>query len=116
MKECLKYYKLPLHDNYPCIFCNDGAMAFTWIGRLEEATRKSVIQKMNGESSVKFKYKVFYEDGKICFKSDTGLTHTLLLVRGWGHLIGTGGYNLPPKKAAQIQDEFAEYVVEQINK
>ena len=81
MRECLKYYKLPLHDNYPYIMCDDGTMAFTWIGRLEEATRKGFIQKMNGESPIEFKYKVFYDDGRICFKSNTGLTHTLLFVR-----------------------------------
>ena len=117
MKECLKYYELPLRDDYPYIFCNDGAMAFNWMGNLDSEKRRDIIQKMNGELTVlKFRQKVFYRDGKICYINNKGEIQPLLLVRGWGHLIGIGGHNLPPKKAAQIQDEFAEYMVEQINK
>lgn len=116
MKECLKYYELPLRDDYPYIFCNDGAMAFNWMISGDSTVRETIIDKINGKSKHQFKHKVFYRDGKICYINNKGDIQLLLLVRGWGHLIGGGGHNLPPKKAAQIQDEFAEYIVEQINK
>lgn len=116
MKECLKYYELPLRDDYPYISCKDGAMAFNWMISGDSTVRKTIIDKINGKSKHKFKHKVFYRDGFISFLNEKEETKHLLLVRGWGHLTGGGGYNLPPKKAAQIQDEFAEYIVEQINK
>jgi hypothetical protein len=31
-------------------------------------------------------------------------------------LTGVGGYNLPADKAAEIQDAFADYCVEMLNK
>ena len=40
----------------------------------------------------------------------------ILCVRGWGRLTGTGGYHLPEDKAAEIQDAFAAYCVEMLNK
>ena len=116
MKECLKYYKLPLHDYHPYIFCDDNSMAFNWMISGDSTVRKTIIDKINGKSKHQFKHKVFYKDGFISFLNEKEETKHLLLVRGWGHLIGGGGYKLPPEKAAQIQDEFAEYIVEQLNK
>lgn len=39
----------------------------------------------------------------------------ILLIRGWGNLTGTGGMNLQPEEAANIQDTFAEFIVNQLN-
>lgn len=115
--ECLNYYKMPLHDNYPYIMCYDSAMAFNWLVNLNFERRKDIINKINGLHKVlSFKQKFFYKEDKICYINNKGDIQPLLLVRGWGHLIGGGGYNLPPKKAKAIQDEFAEYIVEQLNK
>lgn len=116
MKECLKYYKMPLHDDYPYVMCNDRGMAFNWMISGYSTVRKTIIDKINGKSKHQFKHRFFYRDGYISFLNENEETKHILFVRGWGHLIGIGGYNLPPKKAAQIQDEFAEYIVEQINK
>ena len=117
MKECLKYYEMPLKDCFPYIFCNDGSIAFNWMVHLDSEKRKDIIQKINGELTVlKFKQNVFFRDGYISCINGKGDIQPLLLVRGWGKLIGGGGYRLSPEKAAQIQDEFAEYIVEQLNK
>lgn len=40
----------------------------------------------------------------------------IILIRGWGMLTGVGGYNLSADKAAEIQDVFANYCVEMLNK
>lgn len=37
-----------------------------------------------------------------------------LIVRGWGHLTGVGGLNLPEEEAAKIQDEFAAWVISKL--
>jgi len=39
-----------------------------------------------------------------------------ILIRGWGNLTGTGAHNLKEEEAANIQDTFAEYIVEQLNR
>ena len=38
----------------------------------------------------------------------------VILVRGWGALIGSGGFNLDPKVSAKIQDDFIQWVVDSI--
>lgn len=40
----------------------------------------------------------------------------LFRMRGWGMLTGVGGYHLSEDKAAEIQDTFADYCVEMLNK
>ena len=39
-----------------------------------------------------------------------------MLIRGWGHLTGTGGLHLSESAAAKIQDDFGQYIVETLNK
>jgi hypothetical protein len=36
------------------------------------------------------------------------------MVRGWGTLIGVGGYHIPSEEAAKIQDDFISWVVDTI--
>lgn len=38
----------------------------------------------------------------------------VLLIRGWGYLTGAGGLSLPDQEAISIQNDFADYVVEQL--
>jgi hypothetical protein len=107
---------MPLHDYHPYILCDDNSMAFNWMISGDSTVRKTIIDKINEKSKHQFKHKFFYRDGYISFLNENKETKHLLFVRGWGHLIGSGGHNLPPKEAARIQDEFAEYIVEQLNK
>ena len=38
--------------------------------------------------------------------------HKLILIRGWGNLTGAGAHNLSVEEAANIQDTFADFIVE----
>jgi hypothetical protein len=40
----------------------------------------------------------------------------VLSIRGWGYLTGIGGLRLDVNTAAQLQDQFGDYIVEQLNK
>ena len=40
----------------------------------------------------------------------------LITIRGWGNLTGSGGHNLSQQEAANIQNTFAEYIVNKLNK
>lgn len=37
------------------------------------------------------------------------------LVRGWRHLTGCGGLNLPEKLASEMQDGFIDYILDRLN-
>ncbi len=45
-----------------------------------------------------------------------GSNEAIICIRGWGNLTGTGGMNLPAEEAANIQDTFADFIVEQLNR
>jgi hypothetical protein len=36
-------------------------------------------------------------------------------IRGWGHLTSPGGRNLSMDEAANIQDDFAQWILETLN-
>lgn len=36
-------------------------------------------------------------------------------IRGWGNLTGIGGHNMSTEEAANVQDTFAEFIVEMLN-
>lgn len=40
----------------------------------------------------------------------------VILIRGWGNLTGIGGHKLSVEEASNVQDTFAEFIVEQLNK
>lgn len=40
----------------------------------------------------------------------------VITIRGWGYLTGTGGLRLPAEEAANIQDTFAQFIVDTLNK
>lgn len=39
-----------------------------------------------------------------------------LTIRGWGRLTGVGGMHLDPTEAAKLQDDFMNYIIEQLTK
>ena len=41
--------------------------------------------------------------------------HSNDCIRGWGNLTGAGAHNLSVEEAANIQDTFADFIVERLN-
>lgn len=69
---------------------------------------RAIVDRINGkacEISGKWERRGtdFYRNGKIVF-----------IVRGWGHLTGSGGLCLPPEEAARVQDEFCDHIMLQL--
>lgn len=126
MEEFKKYYKFPLKmwkDFYIKVFTDDDKMAFDWMVNIPREIKDAYVSIINGEREPKFNIKKeFYHknDGivycKILEGKDIGNEYKLFRIRGWGMLTGIGGYNLPEDKAAEIQDAFADYCVEMLNK
>lgn len=71
-----------------------------------------VLRCINGEQiERKTKNIAIHKEGRIFI----GGVH-LITIRGWGNLTGTGAKNLSAEEAANIQDTFAEFIVERLNK
>lgn len=104
-------WKFPLvADSYGIYaFSANGTMALTF-GSRDAETRKDVVACINGEveSTTKGRWTMtgtkFYLDGEFQF-----------MVRGWGHLIGTGGLHLDSDDAMETQDDFINYIFERLN-
>lgn len=79
----------------------------------DEEKQQFLLDVINGNQSLKNPDLFFrHEDGYIYDNKD----REVILIRGWGNLTGIGAMNLPPEEAANIQDTFAEFIVEQLNK
>lgn len=111
-----KVYKLPFRcDDYNYVWADNGTMTLTFdIDYCEEDKRDvilKVVNKLNGDSSVKFKKKFELIDD-IEFYYDNEFVFT---IRGWGHLTSPGGLKLSEDKAANIQDDFAKWILNTLN-
>ena len=120
--EFKQYYKFPLkmwEFMDIKVFTDDNKMAFDWLINVPRDTKQKLIDRINGSNTESYKTKkTFYlEDGIVyCGIEDKDQEIKLFRIRGWGMLTGVGGYNLPAEKAAEIQDAFANYCVEMLNK
>ena len=120
MEESKKYYKFPLKmwEHFTGkVFTQDNNMAFDWLipyGEKYNTLKENFLNKINGED-VNIEKSFFHKEGYIYARGEV-IDVKVALIRGWGMLTGVGGYNLPADKAAEIQDSFAEYCVEMLNK
>ncbi len=110
IEHFVEVWKLPLHrDENSSVYAwsDNGVMALTFTtddGSLIDA----IINRINDKAcEISGKWErsgtTFYRDGKCAF-----------IVRGWGHLVGGGALRLPVEKAAQIQDEFCDFILSQL--
>ena len=118
------YFKFPLKmwtDFDIKVFTNDNKMAFDWIVNIPREAKNALVDRINGVNNKPYQTpkKYWHENGvvhcKILGGKDAGKEYNLFRIRGWGMLIGGGGYNLDGETAAKIQNEFAEYCVKMLN-
>ena len=125
MENFKKYYKLPLkaydHDlNY--IWTDDTEMALNYLdddlkidtdSEFKKAIndRDNLVRMINGGIPGKFK------DVEID-KHDPGVIIIegvpRLMIRGWGMLTSQNHFNLSNNQAADIQDQFRDYLIDQL--
>ena len=135
MKKILDFmtiYKLPLKNVEACPFMvltadDQRAFDFEWPGwptyekglGIDSKSIHDIIAKLNGDDSIILEnyYNFSYKDGEIwAFSTKAKKKKHIMLIRGWGHLTGTGGLHLKDEAAAKIQDDFGQYIVETLNK
>lgn len=117
MKTYKDIYQFPLRKLEYCSHVLDAKDQFVFQFEhhcmLED--EQDVLDAINGEntSPMKNELKFIHDKGMIV---ETTTNTDCLLIRGWGNLTGIGAHNLPAEEAANIQDTFAEYIVERLNK
>jgi hypothetical protein len=111
-------YKFPLKvDDYcPVItWTADKQRAFDWCVDVSSEKQQELIDMINGTKQHQFKYKFYREGIEIYSDNPVFKGEPILLIRGWGYLTSTGGLHLSSEEAIRIQDEFGDYIVEQLN-
>lgn len=107
----LNFYKLPFRlAKYGCWVYDAGN---NFIFQIEGGAQERIIEALNSEKGIsnKAQLSIDTEDpGMILNFGDPFIT-----IRGWGHLTGIGGYNLPPEEAAKIQDDLRDWIIWKLN-
>ena len=106
-----KVYVRPFKNDENCeIYVRDANnhTVFNKCERNEELFTK-ILNKLNGSSNEKIP--VSHSGGYILMND-----RRILLIRGWGRLTGLGGFNLDSDEACEVQDDFANWIVETLNK
>lgn len=109
-----KYFKFPLiqREKFLYVFGNDGNMALTWLtGDLSEEEKSEIVNKINGYSKVNYDLEWSIKDRVFIYYGDK----KIFLVRGWGMLTGVASYHLNEILAKKLQDNFAKYIVSNLN-
>jgi hypothetical protein len=111
-------YKFPLSYDGGFVFTADYNRAFDFANgyiydnpvNVSTVEQKRIVAKING-ADIDVKYDLSYD-----YKSGT-LIHDgkdIIVIRGWGHLTGTGGLRLSEEQAEKIQDDFAEFIIKRL--
>lgn len=106
-----RVYELPLeYDGYNYAWAKNGTMSLMFEFELKTEDCQRIVDIINGDR--KGIIKGLFHDEHEFFIED----QYIFCVRGWGYLTGVGGLNLPPEKAAKIQDEFIQFILKKLTK
>jgi hypothetical protein len=110
-------YQLPLFyygDNN--VWSNNGTAALTFFDKdcdyndMNNFINK-IVNKLNGDSSIKFD-KTFTIRNNIHIHYNGIFSFSII---GWGKLIGECGYNISLDEASEIQENFANWILNTLN-
>lgn len=111
MKTYKDVYKLPLEESHGWIYDQNRNFVFQFMID-DEKTEQKILYVINGKENLNNLDLLFkHEQGQIADKA--GLP--IILIRGWGNLTGIGAMNLSVDEASNIQDTFANFIVERLN-
>lgn len=113
---------LPITYDYGLVFGPEHIRAFDFAmpflhkdgAFLTEAQQLKFIECLNGKCSIKtpIDRKDLEVKGVELYLKDK----IFLTIRGWGRLTGVGGMNLDSEIASKLQDDFMNYIIEQLTK
>lgn len=106
-------YKFPLskEDDFHWVWDNEDNFVFQFEIN-DDRFQNNVLEILNGERKPLNNKNIFsHKEGLIMLEDKPVIT-----IRGWGNLTGSGAHKLSGDNAANIQDTFAEYIIETLNK
>ena len=106
-------FKVSMNGMYT--ISSSHATTFTAFDELSQIYMGRIVKILNGEDlTVKFNKKnVTLKDKTKIIITNTRGEKAIILVRGWGRLVG-GHLKLSPTEAAKLQDEFIQWVIDSI--
>ena len=115
--EFKKYFKFPLvyREDYIYVLGNNGEPVLTWLispGEFSDGEPSEIVNKMNGYSMKKYKYKWAIKDDVFIYYGKK----KMFLVRGWHMLVDTKQHNIPYEYALKLRKMFAEHIINNLNK
>lgn len=115
MKNFRDIYKFPLYVEHYIGWVHDAddQFVFQFEDGLKREDRSGIVEVINGTRVMpETKFQFVHINGQII---EAGSDTVIITIRGWGNLTGIGAHNLSGEEAANIQDTFADYIVEQLN-
>lgn len=75
-----------------------------------------ILNCLNGEYNMNYDGVFTLKDGDI-FSQKTGNDKVIhiITIRGWGNLTGIGAHHLSAEEATNIQDTFAQFIINKLN-
>ena len=110
MNKFEKYFKLPFTlDTWGAyVFDANGQLVLQFCNYEQDmAEATQIVDSINNKTSCNIKNLEYDTNGGYIL-SEGG---RLISIRGFGYLTGTGGCNLPDKKATEIQDDLGNYIL-----
>lgn len=113
MRNWKDIYALPLNleSGIDWVFDAGGNFVFQFLASFKQPDqKKKIMYILNEKAESETKSIITHKDGYILADNTK-----IILIRGWGNLTGPGGHNLSEEEAANVQDTFAEYIVERLS-
>ena len=127
LKTYKDIYKFPLHKTKYGSHVNDAEYnfvfqfepKFTEKGNYAEGWKEfedKVLNCLNDITPLELENKSIFtlDEGEIFINQGDVKSH-IITIRGWGNLTGIGAHNLSGEDASNIQDTFAEYIIQKLN-
>ena len=125
MEDFKQYYKFPLKPmeglELVKVLTDDNKMAFDWCWKNSRDVYEKIINIINGNNTFRNTFNdvftVFYYDKRDCcvyFHNVISNPTPILRIRGWG-MLTDHPYHLSEEEAKRIQDEFGEFIRNQLS-
>lgn len=112
-KKPLKWqdiWSLPLnYDDISYVWSANNTMTLMFEYDIDNEVIHKIVNALNGAGT--FKIKNLTVDRSDFFEND----EYIFCIRGWGSLHSPNGFNLSCDHAAQLQDEFAQYILKHLH-
>lgn len=127
MKTFKDIYEFPLHVTGTWIYDNKSQFVAQFERQYDNKGNhdklwmqfeKKILNCLNGlgEHPITIDSKFVYDKNNQHIYLDDGENKIYVItIRGWGNLTGIGGNNLSADEAANIQDTFAEFIINKLN-